>query len=94
MTANGIAFETLAPAKELMVTADAEMLEQALINLLQNAIDAVDQIEGPRVMLSCRLRQDGRVAIAVADNGKGLDPGRWTRYSCRFIRQSVDLPPS
>jgi signal transduction histidine kinase len=54
-----------------MVSADEELLEQAIINLLKNAIDAVATVTEPSISLSCRLRDAG-VEISVADNGRGL----------------------
>jgi signal transduction histidine kinase len=56
-----------------MVIADGELLEQAIINLLKNAIDAVAAVATPGISLSCRLRDVG-VEISVADNGPGLAP--------------------
>lgn len=64
--------------------ADATQLEQALINLVRNAVDAALQAdvarrelhsssvhEAPRVNVSCR-REDEFVRIAIEDNGVGL----------------------
>lgn len=55
----------------LAVLADANRLEQILVNLLANAIDAVDGVETPRLHLSAR-RDGERVRIKVSDNGPGL----------------------
>jgi two-component system nitrogen regulation sensor histidine kinase NtrY len=52
--------------------ADASLLEQALINLLHNALDAVRAVAQPSVTLTCRT-QGERLCIAVADNGVGVD---------------------
>jgi two-component system sensor kinase FixL len=46
-------------------------LEQALINLLRNAAEAVDGRPGARIEVACGI--DGAVCfIEVADNGPGL----------------------
>jgi len=55
----------------LSVVADPDLLSQAVINLLHNAVDAVAAAENPRIELSC-TRQDGMVLISVTDNGKGV----------------------
>jgi len=55
----------------LSVEADADLLEQATINLLKNALDAVAGRVGSVILLSCRLVDD-HVAIIVEDNGPGL----------------------
>lgn len=53
------------------ITADPELLGQAMINLLHNAADAVEGCEKPAIELSC-IAQDGTVVISIADNGKGI----------------------
>jgi two-component system C4-dicarboxylate transport sensor histidine kinase DctB len=48
-------------------------LEQVLVNLLQNALDAVTGQKAPQVALTIAVEGD-RVALTVADNGPGIDP--------------------
>ncbi len=57
--------------EDLCADADPQLLEQALINLLRNAADAVAGVEQPRIEVSCRVR-DEQVAIEVSDNGVGV----------------------
>jgi signal transduction histidine kinase len=51
--------------------ADPGQLQQVLVNLVMNAIDACD--EGGRVTLSAQPRP-GAVVLEVADDGRGIDP--------------------
>ncbi len=51
--------------------ADPELLEQALINLLKNALEAVDGVDDPRIELAC-AHKDGQLLLTVGDNGRGL----------------------
>jgi signal transduction histidine kinase len=55
----------------LELFADRELLEQAIINLLRNAIDAVDGVAAPSIRVSC-AEENGKSIIAVEDNGPGL----------------------
>ena len=56
---------------DLALEADPELLEQAVINLLKNALDATAGCADPTIRLICR--PDGAsVAISVEDNGPGL----------------------
>ncbi len=55
------------------VLAGRVRLAQVLVNLLQNAADAVRGRPGGRVRLEVR-RSAGRVRISVQDNGPGLSP--------------------
>ena len=54
------------------VMADTALLDQVLVNLVKNAIDAVAGVEEPAISLSGRL-DFGRTMISVSDNGIGID---------------------
>ena len=67
------------PPGALVMPCDARQVGQALTNLLQNALDAIDGREAqpgvslPRGRIDVTVARDASaVAIAVADNGKGL----------------------
>jgi signal transduction histidine kinase len=55
----------------LTVEADADLLEQAAINLMKNAVEAVRGRDGGRVRVTFALEED-QPALTVADNGPGL----------------------
>jgi signal transduction histidine kinase len=55
---------------ELMV--DVGQLEQALINLLQNALEATAKTAERCVVVSARLSRGGRLRIEVSDTGAGV----------------------
>lgn len=55
----------------LTVDADPDLLEQAAINLLKNAVDAVRDRPDAKVRLAFGLEED-QVTLTVADNGPGL----------------------
>lgn len=57
--------------RRLMVHADPNLLEQVLINLLLNAIEAVKDSELPYISITGMLRE-GNVAIRIQDNGSGM----------------------
>jgi len=56
----------------LEVMIDPGQLEQALINLLKNAAEALAQTPSPQAQVSARLSRGGRLRIEVADNGPGV----------------------
>lgn len=56
---------------DVLVAADPIRLEQVLINLLRNAIDAVETHAAPYLSISMNS-QDGQLSIVVRDNGSGL----------------------
>jgi two-component system, NtrC family, C4-dicarboxylate transport sensor histidine kinase DctB len=56
---------------QLLVMAERIRLEQVLVNLLQNALDALSGKKGAQITISVRADGD-RVRITVSDNGPGL----------------------
>jgi nitrogen fixation/metabolism regulation signal transduction histidine kinase len=56
----------------LEIAVDAELLDQALINLVRNAIEALRDEHGGQITLFACRDQDGHAVIAVADNGPGI----------------------
>jgi nitrogen fixation/metabolism regulation signal transduction histidine kinase len=57
--------------ESLTVTADPRLLDQVLLNLLSNALDALQDTSLPEIRLDAAL-DAGRVVIRVADNGQGI----------------------
>ena len=55
----------------VMVMADRLRLEQVIINLLRNALDAIKDTKDPRIDIG--LSVDHSVHLTVSDNGLGLD---------------------
>jgi nitrogen fixation/metabolism regulation signal transduction histidine kinase len=58
--------------QSLEVRADKPLLDQVLLNLVRNAIDAMSSQPSPSLRLEGHL-DAGRVIIAVTDNGDGID---------------------
>ena len=57
----------------LAIEADINLIEQVLINLVVNAIEAVKEIEEPRLTLSAEVINN-RTLVKVSDNGMGMPP--------------------
>ena len=68
----GIHFLVVVEPETLEVTADPELIEQVLINLLLNAMQALENKTVARIQLSAMMDEDGRVVMKVADNGPGI----------------------
>jgi two-component system nitrogen regulation sensor histidine kinase NtrY len=71
----GIAYSSRVEPPDLVVDADPELLEHALINLLHNAIDAVAKTALPFVEITGGRVGERQVGISVRDNGCGVTAG-------------------
>ena len=67
-----IELEIILKEPDISLQADASLLEQVLINLVVNAIEAVKEKKEPRVILSAYLSSGKKVVLRVADNGTGM----------------------
>ncbi len=72
LTDNNISFRWSVEPETLEVTADPDLMEQVMINLLLNAISAVTGQEDPHIILSAYLGSEAKVTITVEDNGVGI----------------------
>ncbi len=71
-TSRGICFMARVEPSTLELTADAELIEQVLINLLRNAVDAVGNQTERNVTMAGHIGENGRIVLEVADNGPGI----------------------
>lgn len=69
---------------ELMITADAERIEQVIINIISNAVKYTP--EGGRIQVKSGLVDEGHVYVSVRDNGIGIPEEDQPRLFERFYR--------
>ena len=62
--------------RELPVSVDLVQIEQVLLNLARNAIDAMKVVrsDGRKLMLTTRRLDTNKVEVVVKDNGPGIAP--------------------
>ncbi|MCT8000279.1 cache domain-containing protein [Sphingomonas sanguinis] len=85
----GVALERPMGGALPIVLAGRVRLEQVLVNLLQNALDAVAGRPDPRVRLTVTEHAD-RVELTVEDNGPGLDPAIASDIFTPFVTGKPD----
>jgi C4-dicarboxylate-specific signal transduction histidine kinase len=56
------------------VLVDRIQIQQVLVNLVRNAIEAMENSVRRELMISTRAADDGMVVITVTDSGPGIDP--------------------
>jgi nitrogen fixation/metabolism regulation signal transduction histidine kinase len=57
---------------DLKILADPDLIDQVLINLILNAIDAVKEVLEPKINVIASVNLNNRTMIEVSDNGKGI----------------------
>ncbi len=67
-----IELEIILKDTDLVLEADTNLVEQVLINLVVNAIEAVKEKSDPKIILSAYLTNNRKTVIKVADNGFGM----------------------
>ena len=58
----------------LAIEADLNLIEQVMINLMVNAVEAVKERETPRITLSAEIQSNNKTLVKVGDNGLGMPP--------------------
>ena len=85
MARHSIAFGSRIDPETLEITADPALIEQVLINLCKNAIEAMDAVEQPRIDLLAATDRQGSPVIKVIDNGKGIPDAVMERIFIPFF---------
>jgi len=66
-----ISFSTTITPDKLSISADRKLIEQVLINLVRNAMEALREQENGQIRLLAEQHNDG-IRIIVSDNGPGI----------------------
>ncbi|MFL9839771.1 PAS domain S-box protein [Sphingomonas sp. ST-64] len=53
---------------------DRIQIQQVLVNLVRNAVEALEHMPVRDVTVTTRLQPDGMIRVAIADTGPGIDP--------------------
>ncbi|MXP26747.1 sensor histidine kinase [Altererythrobacter indicus] len=70
---SAVTFTSPAISPDLMVMAGKVRLEQVLVNILQNALEALDGVPNPKISVMLD-KADDHVALEIRDNGPGVAP--------------------
>ena len=89
---NGITVQTQLAEELPLIQGDRVQLQQVILNLIANAVEAMSQMsEGSRTLLiSTGKAEPGGVAVAVQDSGPGLPPATLERVFEAFYTTKAD----
>jgi C4-dicarboxylate-specific signal transduction histidine kinase len=96
---NGVSVRTHLSQAQLLFEGDRVQLQQVMLNLILNAVEAMSTIEaGPReLMIGAEQTQTGGVLVSVRDSGPGIDPDNLDRvfeafYTTKASGVGMGLP--
>ncbi|MCG8411087.1 MAG: ATP-binding protein [Bacteroidales bacterium] len=72
--ASNVDYKVTVTPESIEFNADTKLIEQVLINLIKNAIHALEERENPLIRVKAYYNKRGRVTIQVSDNGQGILP--------------------
>jgi signal transduction histidine kinase len=86
MTRNQVELQTELAVGLPTVLGDRVQLQQVLLNLIMNAIEAMSSIGGERVLvIRSEMRDPESVTVSVRDSGAGIDPQKAERLFDAFF---------
>lgn len=59
------------PENNVFAFGDQYQIEQVIVNLLTNAVDAMNVKENPKIVISCK-QKDNIIQVEIKDNGPGI----------------------
>ncbi|MBX2817900.1 MAG: ATP-binding protein [Saprospiraceae bacterium] len=74
LSAQNIELVKLYPPKDFQVLVDAGLMEQVLINIIKNAIQALENRPNSKITISVQKLDTENVEIGISDNGPGISP--------------------
>lgn len=79
-----IVFEVQVQPEHLKIEMDIVLIEQVLINLVKNAIEAVSKVDFPKIKILSHINLQGRPIIQIEDNGNGIPKENWDKIFIPF----------
>ena len=68
-----IKFKSEIELETQIIRADRNQLQQVLLNLIKNSMEALENIKDPQLRIRSYLEQ-GQIVVLISDNGTGIDP--------------------
>lgn len=72
LAAGNVTFRSSVEPESLELTIDEKLIEQVLLNLIINSIEAVKETKNPAIELRAVMGESGQILVHVKDNGSGI----------------------
>ena len=69
-----IQFRVSITPENLQIKVDPDLIEQVLLNLMANALEALNETAQPKIQLIAEMNDNSNMVISVTDNGCGIEP--------------------
>ncbi len=69
---NEIKLITSVNPPDIELSADEQLLEQVMINIVKNAVQALGNTPDPKIVIRAMINKRGRFIIQITDNGQGI----------------------
>jgi signal transduction histidine kinase len=93
VTNNGVSVQTRFGFDLPSIQADRVQLQQVILNLILNAVEAMSSVDEAReLLISTEQSQADGVLVSVGDTGPGVDPGNFERiFDSFFTTKSMGM---
>ena len=93
VTNNGVSVQTRFGFDLPSIHADRVQLQQVILNLILNAVEAMSSVDEAReLLISTEQSQADGVLVSVGDTGPGVDPGNFERiFNSFFTTKSMGM---
>jgi C4-dicarboxylate-specific signal transduction histidine kinase len=82
---NGVELETQLDEKVLVVEGDKVQLQQVILNLVMNAVEAMQSVQTRVLKVKTDQINSGMVRVSIEDTGPGIDPANIDRVFKPFF---------
>ena len=65
-------------------------MQQVLVNLLSNAIEAMESLADRRMLVISELESGGKVRVTIEDSGSGIDPKDFDKIFNSFFTTKAE----
>jgi nitrogen fixation/metabolism regulation signal transduction histidine kinase len=87
---SGININTNFPSEEITILADQALIEQAFLNIILNAIDALLGTHKPVLNIEVKKNDKNRILVIIKDNGKGITSEELENIFIPFYTTKID----
>lgn len=87
---DSVQFRMSVKPDNLQIKADPDLIEQVLLNLMTNAIEALNETDKPKIQLIAEMNEKPNMVISVTDNGCGIEQAVLSKVFIPFFTTKPD----